>query len=62
MLMLEKTSNNSDKLKFIEEMKNLKRKDDAFIIQNLMNDTYDHLNQYKKTDIINLYTGKLSSS
>lgn len=39
MLMLEKTSNNNDKLKFIEEMKNLKRKDDAFIIQNLMNET-----------------------
>jgi hypothetical protein len=29
MLMLEKTSNNNDKLKFIEEIKNLKRKDDA---------------------------------
>ena len=48
MLMLEKTSNNNDQLKFIEEMNNLKRQDDALIIKSLMNETYNHLNLYNQ--------------
>jgi hypothetical protein len=48
MLMLEKTSKNNDELKFIEEINNLKRKDDAYIIQNLMSETYNHLNLYNQ--------------
>lgn len=38
-LMLEKTINHNDKLKFIEEMKKLKRRDDASVIYKLMRET-----------------------